>query len=243
MSALPPLFRRADLSETDRVLLVEEYKALRAESLRCAQTVATTVWVGITGFLITSGAAVGAARFVQDHNALLQVSLIVLILQAFGASIMFLSEYWKFVRIGVYIRTKIEEQFETDVGGFAERDGGETKTWRPMDWEHWIQGKRRAAWFPLASLFTLQLPAAIVIVLSLAVGLDAVVAGGPSNLLLVVAGRALITDWSLATLLSVSWLLDITVTGVVAYAIFREIRKGTGERLVFSPQLLTIQRK
>jgi hypothetical protein len=60
---------------------------------------------------------------------------------------------------------------------------------------------------------------------------------------LVVAGRALITDWSLATLLSVSWLLDITVTGVVAYAIFREIRKETGERLVFSPQLLTIQRK
>jgi len=101
------------LSEHDRALVLEEYKALRAESLRCAQTVATTVWVGITGFLVTAAAAIAATRFVYDHESLLLITLLLLVLQAFGASLMFLSDYWRFVRIGIYIRTKIEEQFET----------------------------------------------------------------------------------------------------------------------------------
>lgn len=141
-----------------RQLILEEYKALRAESLRCAQTVATTVWVGVTGFLVTIGAAIAAARYVQNYEYLLLVTLILLVLQSLAASLMFLSDYWRFVRVGIYLRTKIEKQFEIDAPN--------REVWRPINWEHWIQGKRRAVWFPIASIFVLQLPALTVGVLA-----------------------------------------------------------------------------
>lgn len=233
------------LSAQDHDLIIEEYKALRAESLRCAQTVATTVWVGITGFLVTAGASVAATRFVREYDSLLLVTLILLVLQAFGASIMFLSDYWRFIRIGIYIRIKIEEQFETRFEETSKDLGAQANTWRPIGWEHWIRGKRRAGWFPLASLFVLQLPAVTTFVLALAAALAAIpgVNELTSHLLLVKAGRGLGSDLSLATLLSVVWLLDIGIVHMVARVIYQEIREQAGEKLVLSPRVLALDTK
>lgn len=206
---------------------------------------ATTVWVGITGFLVTAGAAVAATRFVREYDTLLLVTLILLVLQAFGASIMFLSEYWRFIRVGIYIRTKIEGQFETKVGEMSEDLGTQVNTWRPIGWEHWIQGKQRAGWFPLASLFVLQLPAITTFVLALAAAL-AVIPGvneWSSHFLLVEAGRALVTDPSLMTLLIIVCFLDIATVCVVARVIYQEIREQAGEKLVLSPRVLALDTK
>lgn len=233
------------VSDRDHDLIIEEYKALRAESLRCAQTVATTVWVGITGFFITAGAAVAATRFIREYDSLLLVTLILLVLQSFGASVMFLSDYWRFIRIGIYIRTKIEEQFESKIEEVSEDLERQVTTWRPIGWEHWIRGKRRAGWFPLASLFVLQLPTATTFVLSLAAAL-AVIPGvnkRSSHFLVVEAGRALGTDLSLATLLSIVWLLDVVIVCIVARVIYQEIREGAGEKLVLSPRVLALDTK
>jgi len=69
-----------------------------------------------------------------------------------------------------------------------------------------------------------------------------VVSERSSHLLLVQAGRALGHDPSLTLLLLAAWFLDIATVGVIATWIYGEISE-TGEKLVFSPQLLTVERK
>jgi len=47
------------MGETSKSLediYIEEYRALRAESLRCAQLISNTSWIGFSGFVLTAGA-------------------------------------------------------------------------------------------------------------------------------------------------------------------------------------------
>jgi hypothetical protein len=128
-----------DLRSEQLQLHMEEYKALRAEGLRSAGIIANTVWLGTAQFAIT---IVGAATYAQKAFStpiMLPIFLILLSLESMAASFMFLAEFGKYVRVGHYIRVKIEKKYPV------------------MEWEHWIQSKRSII-FPIFSITILQLP-------------------------------------------------------------------------------------
>lgn len=126
--------------------LLAEYQALRDESLRCAQIISTTLWVGISGFAVTVGAGLAALK---AHPLVLPLAMSFLCLQALGASTMLLAEVWKYGRVGCYIRKNIEACLvQREIGS----DGK-----RLLNWEHWINNKR-PMWFYVLSLLILQAP-------------------------------------------------------------------------------------
>jgi len=141
------------VSEQFERICLEEYRVLRDEGLRSAQIISTTVWIGISGFVVTVG--VGAAIY-REKPIVLPVIILLLFVQALASSVMFLSETWKYARVGKYIRNKIEKLF------FSTDSPNEMNS--PLYWEHWIADKR-INWFYYLSLFVLQLP---VLVTSLA---------------------------------------------------------------------------
>jgi hypothetical protein len=136
---------------------MEEYKALRAESIRCAGIISNTVWIGIAQFALTIAAAIASGK---DSSGARLVFLILLSLESIAATSMYLSELWKYVRIGRYIRGKVESQYER-IQGF---NGKNIKAFDhenvPMFWEHWINSRvaGRSKSFTLVSLFILQIP-------------------------------------------------------------------------------------
>jgi hypothetical protein len=136
---------------------MEEYKALRAESIRCAGIISNTVWIGIAQFALTIAAAIVSGKNTAGTPL---VFLILLSLESIAATSMYLSELWKYVRIGRYIRGKIESQYEI-MQGF---DNKNIKAFDhknvPMFWEHWINSSvaGRSKSFTLVSLFILQIP-------------------------------------------------------------------------------------
>lgn len=132
-------------------LCLEEYKALRAESLRCAGIIANTVWLGITQFAIT---IVAAASFGKDNVVIRFTFLVLLSVESLAASAMFLSELWKYARIGRYIREKIEKTY------IEKEDDPSVKT-KPMFWENWIKHKRARLLYHI-SIIILQLPNIII---------------------------------------------------------------------------------
>jgi hypothetical protein len=141
----------SSLSSTKDVRLAE-YKALRDESLRCAQLFANAVWVAVTGYAVTVGVgasflgkAGGNGRQVRE-DLLLTAVLCLLCIEALAISTMYLSELWKYIRIGTYIRQYIEPQLS------------EVQLDRPpMNWERWIK-KHRAKELYIGALTLLQLP-------------------------------------------------------------------------------------
>src|SRR5437868_8710388 len=94
-----------EISGDFKHLYLEEYRALRAENLRCAQVISNASWIGLSGFMLTIAAG---ETLLKDHIELLPnatvIIAILISLQAFGASVMFLSETFKYVRIGVYLQ-------------------------------------------------------------------------------------------------------------------------------------------
>lgn len=137
-------------------MCLEEYKALRSESQRCAQIFSNTIWIGISGFIITIGVS---ASVLKEHAGFLPFALLLLSLQAFAASVMFLSELWKYVRIGVYIRDKIETHFLPQQAPINVSEA-------PMYWEHWLTDKHEKLSY-LISLSMLQLPVLFIVYLLL----------------------------------------------------------------------------
>jgi hypothetical protein len=109
--------------------------------------VSNTVWLGVTQFVVTIGAA---AAFAKDNVNLRLLVLVLLYLLSLTASAMFLAELWKYARVGRYIREKIEKRLTV---GVMEEDVYN----RPMFWENWIKS-RRAGKIYLVSLAILQLP-------------------------------------------------------------------------------------
>lgn len=128
------------------LLILEEYRALRAESLRCAGIISNTIWVGITQYAATCIAVLALKSKFEFAPLLL---IILLMLESLASTSMYLSEIFKYSRIGRYIREKIESSFATD--------NSLTIQELPISWEHWILDKRSKLFYIL-SLFTLQVP-------------------------------------------------------------------------------------
>lgn len=126
---------------------MEEYKALRAESLRCAGTTSNTLWLGITQFSLTLGAW---AIFARDSIEFYLPLLIILEIESLAASCIYLGELWKYARVGHYIREKIENQILI-------YDTNNDIRKRPLFWENWIIN-RRVKWIYVFSLAILQIP-------------------------------------------------------------------------------------
>lgn len=233
-TALTEPFQLQHAVTKHRDLIVEEYKALRAESLRCAQIISSTIWVGVTGLLVTAAAGTAALGHV-NQKSLFVVVLTLLCLQSFGASAMFLSEYWKYIRVGIYIRTRIEPLFEVPPSQGGELNASDA--WRPLNWEHWIQDKR-TAWFAVASLLVLQFPVITAIVLIAYGGLTVT----PTSMIEKV-GAGLFGDKSLFIVLVVVVLFDVFAVGIMVRSLRKEVRALSSERLSLTPRLLTYQPK
>lgn len=141
--------RDSEKADPTESLRLAEYKALRDESLRCAQLLSNAVWTAVTGFGLTAG--IGAAfigRTSADDAVLIVPGITILLcIQSAAISTIYLSELWKYIRVGYYLRTRIESHFSR-----AGRD-----SIPPMYWEHWIENQR-ARWLYYASLSFLQLP-------------------------------------------------------------------------------------
>ena len=126
-------------------LCIEEYKALRAESLRCGGIISNTIWVGVTQYAVTC-----ITVFIRKIDFFVPLLITLLMLESIAATAMFLSEVFKYSRIGWYLRFKIEKSF-------AAKDPMTLEFRMPIEWEHWIQDKRSEIFY-VASLFALQLP-------------------------------------------------------------------------------------
>ena len=87
-------------------LCVEEYKALRAESLRCGGIISNTIWVGVTQYAVTC-----ITVFIRKTDYCVPLLIALLMLESISATAMFLSELFKYSRIGCYLRFKIEKSF------------------------------------------------------------------------------------------------------------------------------------
>lgn len=130
-------------------ICIEEYKALRAESLRCGGIISNTIWIGVTQYAITCISVLALNIKIYTFPLL----IILLTLESISATVMFLSEVFKYSRIGRYLRCKIEKSFI--ISNFSELIFRE-----PMGWEHWIQDKRSKTFYAV-SLIILQLPVII----------------------------------------------------------------------------------
>lgn len=135
-------------------ILLEEYKALRQESLRSSAILSNTVWISISGFIITVGAFANAAK---GFPAIVEYLPLLLCVQAFSATSMFLSETWKYARVGVYIREKIEKSL-------LQEENNENLRENPLYWEHWITNRRALVYY-YSVLGLLQLPIVITILI------------------------------------------------------------------------------
>lgn len=127
-------------------ICIEEYKALRSESLRCGGIISNTIWVGVTQYAITCISVLALNIKIYTFPLL----IVLLILESISATVMFLSEVFKYSRIGRYLRCKIEKSFI--IYDFRELIFRE-----PMGWEHWIQDKRSRTFYAV-SLIILQSP-------------------------------------------------------------------------------------
>ena len=131
-------------------LVLEEYKALRAEILRCAGVISNTVWLGTSAFAVTIAAGLALDG---DKAAGVYWILIALSIQSASATGMFLQELTKYARAGRYIREKIEHHFSEVARVLNNRRAFE----HPLQWERWISHRRPWIYY-LVSIIVLQLP-------------------------------------------------------------------------------------
>jgi hypothetical protein len=132
-----------DLSVFQKLAL-EEYKALRAESLALNTALSTTLWVS----LVAMAASVWGFFSINDIEVACRAVWLVLLLnvESIAATVTFLSYSWKYIRAGAYIRLRIEPSLAT---------GSD----RPLQWEETIDSPpARASEFYYVSVVLLQLP-------------------------------------------------------------------------------------
>jgi hypothetical protein len=144
---------KSKINDKYKDYVLEEYRALREESLRSTSIISNTIWISTSTLVVTIG---GGITILQEHQNLGSLFLILVSIQSFAGSVMFLSELWKYVRVGYYIRTEIETKFQ-ELSKEEERKS-------PIHWEHWIE-QRRATFYYLISLFVLLSPALIILCL------------------------------------------------------------------------------
>lgn len=129
-------------------LILAEYQTLRAESDRISQFLANAVWAGITGFALSIVAAGTLSESGLPRPRVIQSILTLLLFQSMAITTMYLSELYKYKRVGVYIRTRIEDRY---------KHYGSNR--RPLYWENWIDNKR-ARILHISAIAFLQAPAA-----------------------------------------------------------------------------------
>jgi hypothetical protein len=149
-------------------LVLAEYQTLRAESDRISQFLANAVWAGITGFALSIVAAGTLTETGLPRARVIQAILILLLFQSMAITTMYLSELYKYKRVGVYIRTRIEDRY---------KHYGSNR--RPLYWENWI-GNRRARILHLSAIAFLQAPAVATTFLLLAEAAGNLLAGSTS---------------------------------------------------------------
>lgn len=130
-------------------IVLEEFKALKQESLRLNQDIATIIWIGLSGFIATIGASLVFFNSYNNIGDFLPWIILILCLQSLAASAMFSFEIQRYARVGKYIRIKIEKFF------FSKDNSDLSK--KPLYWEHWIYNKH-SRWFYIISAIILQLP-------------------------------------------------------------------------------------
>lgn len=148
------ILKKNDLSPNFNEIVLEEFKALKQESLHLNQDIAKTIWIGLSGFIAT----LGAILVFLNYNNITAFSIgiaLILCLQALVASSMLSFEIQRYVRVGTYIRVKIEEHFFYEDGSIPYKN--------PLYWEHWIINKH-SVWFYIISTVVLQLPIIIITV-------------------------------------------------------------------------------
>jgi len=129
-------------------LILAEYQTLRAESDRISQFLANAVWVGITGFALSIVAAGTLTEAGLSRARVIQAILVLVLFQSTAITTMYLSELYKYKRVGVYIRTRIEDRYSYY---------GPKR--QPLYWENWIVNGR-AKILHLSAIAFLQAPAA-----------------------------------------------------------------------------------
>jgi hypothetical protein len=136
--------------------LVAEYDALRNESLRCAQLISNSVWIGVTGFglVIAAGASLLDKVPTISGALLASIVLIILCIQSIAISVIYLSELWKYIRVGYFLQTKIEPMFEIQIGAESQS----------KHWEQWVKDHRASPLY-LISIIFLQIPIILTLVL------------------------------------------------------------------------------
>ncbi len=124
-----------------------EYQTLRSESDRISQFLATAIWVGLTGFALSIAAAGTLSSAGIARPKVVQATTVLLVFQSVAISTMYLSELYKYKRVGGYIRTHIESRLGARL----------TKSQRPLNWETWIEPQRATA-LHVSSFVFLQSP-------------------------------------------------------------------------------------
>lgn len=142
------------------VLALAEYSALRNESLQCSEMIGHAVWIGLTGFIVTVGGTAAALGQIDNATVWLwlmdeaKVSfavLVVLMLQSIAATAHLVSQLFRFLRIGVYLREHYEEPLAP-----SGANASAITLIRPQ-WERHIVGQRSISFY-VVSIGILQLP-------------------------------------------------------------------------------------
>ena len=122
--------------------LLAEYQSLRSESIQIGQVISTTLWVAVSSYGVTGSAGLAILKYLPN---MLTILLGLLCVQSLAASLMFLANIFKYVRIGSYIRKHVESRLIQETGD------------RLLNWEGWVE-KRRPKWYYVVSFLILQSP-------------------------------------------------------------------------------------
>lgn len=174
-------------------LILAEYQTLRAESDRISQFLANAVWAGITGFALSIVAAGTLSESGLSRPRVIQLILALLLFQSMAITTTYLSELYKYKRVGVYIRTRIEDRY---------KHYGSSR--RPLYWENWIDNKR-AKILHISAIAFLQAPAAATFLL-LAEAASSKLAG--STLFFTRISKQLIQDSAILWLLGILFVVN-----------------------------------
>ena len=133
------------LSKDDKVkIILEEYKSLRVEGLKCYQGIVNCVWISLSAYIFTilaATASVGTILAKGDGHAkqsiliIFEVAMSLILIQGAAAKVMYFKNLWKYKRLGEYIKNKIEIKF-------YDEDAKTLREQYPLYWEHWVSDKR-----------------------------------------------------------------------------------------------------
>lgn len=133
---------------------IAEYKTLRDESHQISSLLSNAIWLAITGYSLSTAAAATFSRGHVPNIFVVQIITTLFVIQSTAITIVYMSELWRYVRIGYYIKKYIEPLLRFDGAS-------------PPFWELWVSGQRVNILYYTTIIF-LQSPVIAVIMLLLA---------------------------------------------------------------------------